>query len=166
LCAADDAGRRVHARGHRGEDGVAGGVLGVDDAPRAVPALAGQVQGAGAVAVEAHRQFVEQQFLDRPRPFAHEVLDRGRVGRPVARRHDVARQRGGIGRRVVDDAALRPVAVGRERFGEREQLDVEAERRRPQRVGGPGEAGADHETVGAVGAHAVRVRASRAIPRR
>ena len=58
-----------------------------------------------------------------------------------------------FGREVVDDATLGAVAVGRERFAEREQLDAEPGPRRVQGVGGTGETGAKDETIGANDVH-------------
>ena len=110
---------------------------------------------------KAHVEFVEQQLLHRARAFAHEMLDRHGIRRAIAGLEDVARQRGGIVRRVVDDPALRPVAVGRERLGERKQFDGEAELRGVQRIGRAGEAGADDEAVGAKDLHAINGVAAR-----
>lgn len=57
--AARDAWRGVHALRDAVEDGVAGGVLGEDDALLAVAALAGEFEFAGGVAVEGDVEFVE-----------------------------------------------------------------------------------------------------------
>ena len=112
---------------------------------------AGVVRFAESVGPGGRRDI--QQLLHRARALAHEVIDRDRVGRAVAGVRDVAGQRGGIARRVVDDAALRPVAVGDERLGQREQLDGEPELRRLQGIRRAREPGADDKAVGVESAH-------------
>ncbi len=161
IAAARDARRAVDPAREGGEDGVAGGVLRVDDAALAVAALAGEVELARRVAVEVDVQFVEEELLHRDRALADELVDGGGVGRAVARGHDILRELGGIGARVVDDAALGPVAVGAERFAEGEELDLEAGAGGVPRVGGAGEAGPEDEAVGVDDAHGVSGGAAR-----
>ena len=109
----------------RGEDGVAGRVLGVDDPPLAVPSLPREDRaGPDASRSKRHAQLVDQQLASRSAgPSRDELLDRGRVGHAVARLEDVAGQRGRVRRGVVDDPSLGQVAVGGERVGQREELD-------------------------------------------
>ena len=82
---------------------MARGVLRVDDPPRAVAALAREVEAAVRVAVEVDSKCVDQETLDGARPFADELLDRGGIGHVVARVEyvpgEALRLRGG----VVDD---------------------------------------------------------------
>ena len=159
--AAGNLRRRVNAAGHRREDGVTRRILGVDDPARAVTALPRQVEPAAGFAVEADVEFVQQKLLHRPRPFPHEMFHRRRVRRAVAGRDDVARQQCRIRRRVVDDTALRPIAVGRQRFREREQFDGKAKLRHLQRVRRAGQPGPDDQTVGVKDLHAREARAAR-----
>jgi len=132
------------------EDGAAGRVLGMDDPTGAMAAFAPIVQTTAVVPVEGNAEFVDQQLFHRLRTGADELLDRGRIGRAVARHHDVASQGLRIGCfGIVDDPALRPRAVRRERALEREQFDGETVPGRPQRIGAAGQTGSDHQTIGA-----------------
>ena len=97
---------------------MAGGVFRVDNPPFGMAALAGEIERAGGIAVKADVELVQQHFLYGRRSLAHEVLDRLRICAAIARLEDIARQRLRIRRRVVNDSALRPVAVGRQRAGQ------------------------------------------------
>ena len=150
---ARDARCAVDPRGDRRKDGVTGGVLGVDDATLAVTAFAGEIQRACRIAIKADVQFIEQQFFHCARAFADQLLDGGRVGRAIAGREDVPGQFDGIGRGVVNDAALGPVAVGLQGRTSGQQVNPESGRGCMERIGGPGEPGADHQAVGVDGFH-------------
>ena len=124
--ATGDARRGVHAVRDALEDGVACGVFGVDDAFLAVAAFARQLEFAGGGAVEIDVEFVEQELFHGGGTFVDELGHGRGIRGVVAGGLDVVRERtggGGLGW-VVDDPALRPIAVGGERFGQREQLDV------------------------------------------
>jgi len=75
--AARDARRGVHALGDAVENGVAGGILGEDDALLAVPGLAGELEFAGGVAVEGDVEFVEQELFHRGRALVDKLGDGG-----------------------------------------------------------------------------------------
>ena len=153
--AACNAGRGVHALRDAVEDGVAGGVLGEDDALLAVPALAGELEFAGGVAVEGDVEFVEQEFLHRGRALVDELRDGGGIRGVVAGFLDVLRERTGVGGRggVVYNSALRPIAVGGEGFGEGKKFNRKSALGGFERIRRAREPGANHETVGAEGAH-------------
>ncbi len=107
-----DARGCVYAAGDRGKYGPAGQVAGVDDAPLAVPALAGKFQTTSRLAVKGDVQFLQQQFPDRGGAFTHQLLHCRRIGAAITGGDDILRQQLGIGRGIVDDATLSPVAVG------------------------------------------------------
>lgn len=119
----------------------------MDDAALGVPALAGEVEAAGGVAVELHVQFVEQELLHCSRTLADQLVDGLGVCGAVAGRENVLRQPDRIVARVVDDAALGPVAVGAQWFAEGKQLHLETGARRMPGVGGAGETGTEDEAV-------------------
>ena len=141
-----DSRRRVHLVRHHAENRMAGHVLGVNDAPRAVPPLARQFQFSIGIAIKRHPQFIQQEFLYRQGALAHEVLHRPGIRRVVTRHDDVLRQ---FFRRlgVVDDAPLRPVAVGRQGSVKREQFNFQSAARRVQRIDRTGQTGPDHQTI-------------------
>ena len=145
--AAGDARRGVHLVLHGGQDGVAGGVLRVDDAAFGVAALAREMEVAARRAIETDVQLVEQQLLPRGRAFLYELVDGRGVGRAVARLEDIARQLRGLGAGIVDDAALRPVAVGPEWFGKGKKLHLQAGARGVQCIGRARESRPQHQAV-------------------
>ena len=100
---------------------MAGEVLGVEDAARAVAALPGELEGAGGIAVEGDAELVEQQLLHRGRTLAYQLLDRRRIRGAVAGGHNVRPQSRRVAR-LVNDAALSPIAVRHEGAVEREQF--------------------------------------------
>ena len=122
---AHDARGRFHAVGDGREDRVPGAVTRVNDAPGAVPPFARQLQVTLVRTVEGNVQLVQQQFADRQRTLAHQLSDGRRVGGCVAGFEDIALQQLRLGRGVVDDASLRPVAVGFQRPAEGQQGDVQ-----------------------------------------
>jgi hypothetical protein len=133
-CATRDLRRLINASRHGREDRVPRCILRMNDPPRAVTALAGEIQFSRCVAIKRYLQFLQQHLLHRPRALAHQVLHRGRIRRAITRLEDVSRQRFRILRHIVDDATLRPVAVRRQGLGQRQQFHREAELCRMQRV--------------------------------
>jgi hypothetical protein len=126
----------------------------VDDPPLGVAPLARQVEVARGVAVERHGRLVNQHLLDGTRPLADQLLDGRGVRHAVARLEDVPGERGRVGARVEDDAALGPVAVGVEGPRQGKQLAGKPGLRRLKGVGRAGEARADDQAVCAVEFHA------------
>src|SRR5262245_58029210 len=106
----------------------------MNDAARAVPAFAREFEIAGGVAIESDAELVEQQLFHGGRTLAHELIDSGGIRGAVAGVENVARELTGVRRGVVNDAALRPVAIGDERTLEREELDREPGLGRMQRI--------------------------------
>ncbi len=78
-----------HAPCHRGQDGVAGQVPGVNDASRAVAALACELQRAVLLTIKIHVKIIDQQIPNRGWTRRDQLLHGGRVGRAVAGFHDV-----------------------------------------------------------------------------
>jgi hypothetical protein len=76
---------------------MTGAVARVNDAARAVPALAGQLETAVLFAVEVHVEFIEQQLANRNGPFRHQLPDGRRIGGAVTGFQDVPGQQLRVG---------------------------------------------------------------------
>ena len=145
--------RRVDPPGHCAQDGMAGGVLRMDDPALPVAALTREVEVSLGIAVESDSQVVDQHLLDDARPLAHQLLHGSGIGHVVPRLQDVARQGCRVRARVIDDAPLGPVAVGLQRIGKREELARQPRLGGPERVGRAGQAGPDDEAIRPEDAH-------------